>query len=138
MDWIPTKPSLSGDRLIRLMRYAMIGVCATLVHAVILWLLVTYAELPPSIATILGFLIAFGVSYVGHYHFTFQSTEPHGRALPRFLAVALCGGFLNWLIFVIVDEGFDLDYWIAFAIVVIIVPVFGFALSGRVAFKKVE
>ena len=138
MDWIPTKPSLSGERLIRLVRYALIGVCATLVHAAILWLLVTYAELRPSIATILGFLTAFSVSYLGHYHFTFQSTEPHGRALPRFLAVALCGVFLNGLIFIIVDEGFNLDYWIAFAIAVIIVPVFGFALSGRVAFKKVE
>ena len=41
-------------------------------------------------------------------------------------------------VFIIVDEGFDLDYWIAFAIAVIIVPVFGFALSGRVAFKRME
>lgn len=136
MDWTPNKPSQGGERLIRLVRYAIIGVCATLVHALILWLLVTYASLRPSIGTIIGFLTAFAVSYFGHYHFTFQSAEPHRRALPRFLAIALSGAFLNWLIFFIVNDAFKLDYWIAFGIAVIIIPVFVFALSGRIAFER--
>lgn len=127
-----------GRRPPKLLRYAIIGGIATLVHAVILWLFVAIADLRPSLATILGFLVAFSVSYFGHYYFTFQSNEPHGRALPRFLAIALTGAFLNWLIFVIINDGFRLDYWIAFLISVIVVPTFVFAMSGRLAFKKAD
>ena len=126
-----------NERHLTLLRYGLIGVCATVVHAGILWSLVTFANLRPSFATILGFLAAFSVSYVGHYYFTFRSTEPHRRALPRFLAVALSGAILNWLIFVIVNDSFQFDYWIAFLVAVIAVPIFVFVMSGRVAFKKV-
>lgn len=134
----PTDPDRLVDQLFRVLRYALIGVCATLVHAAILWLLVTFADLRPSFATIVGFLAAFSVSYFGHYHFTFHSTEPHRRALPRFFAVALSGAVLNWLIFFIVNDGFGIDYWIAFLIAVFVVPIFVFAMSGRLAFKKVD
>lgn len=134
----PTDPDRLVDQLFRVLRYALIGVCATLVHAAILWLLVTFADLRPSFATIVGFLAAFNVSYFGHYHFTFHSTEPHHRALPRFFAVALSGAVLNWLIFFIVNDGFGIDYWVAFLIAVFVVPIFVFAMSGRLAFKKVD
>ena len=127
-----------GGRLSKLLRYALIGGIATLVHAVILWVFVTFVDLRPSLATILGFLAAFSVSYFGHYYFTFQSTESHRRALPRFLAIALSGAVLNWLIFVVVYDGLRMDYWIAFLIAVIVVPIFVYAMSGRLAFKKAD
>ncbi|NQY96288.1 MAG: GtrA family protein [Henriciella sp.] len=122
--------------LIRLFRFGVIGVLATIVHAAILWILVETAGLRPSIATIFAFLGALNVSYFGHYYFTFRSTEPHRRALPGFVLTAVVGAFLTWLFFVIATEILSWHYWIAFGITIVLVPLFVFFVSRRVAFER--
>lgn len=120
----------------RLFRFGVVGVAATVTHAGILWALVEFVGVRPSLATVIGFLIAFNVSYFGHYYFTFQSTEPHRRALPGFAATATAGGVLNWLIFVIATDFLNVNYWIAFVIAVTTVPIFVYFISRRVAFDR--
>ena len=117
------------------MRFALVGGVATGVHAAILALGVERFAVSPPIATIFGFLGAVGVSYVGHYYLTFQSSEPHGRALPVFAGTACGGALLNWLIFVVVTQHFEANYWIAFAIVLITVPLVVFVVSKAIAFQ---
>jgi putative flippase GtrA len=85
---------------------------------------------------VIGFLVAFNVSYFGHYYFTFQSTEPHRRALPGFALTAFVGAVLNWLIFVIGTEILSWNYWIAFGISIVLVPLFVFFVSRRLAFER--
>ncbi len=121
---------------IRLFRFGIVGVAATVTHAGVLWALVESVSMRPSFATVIGFLIAFNVSYFGHYYFTFRSTEPHRRALPGFAATATAGAVLNWLIFVIASDLLHLNYWIAFGVAVAAVPVFVFFVSRRFAFDR--
>ena len=121
---------------VRLFRFGVVGVSATLTHAAILWALVESIQMRPSLATVIGFLVAFNVSYFGHYYFTFRSTEPHKRALPGFALTATAGAVLNWLIFVIGTDLLDWNYWITFLIAIASVPVFVFFVSRRVAFER--
>ena len=122
--------------IVRLFRFGIVGVSATVTHAAILWALVETVQMRPSIATVIGFLVAFNVSYFGHYYFTFRSTEPHRRALPGFAATATAGAVLNWLIFVIGTDVLAWNYWIAFGISIVLVPIFVFFVSRRVAFDR--
>ncbi len=136
MGLILTRMSKLYATFIRLFRFGIVGVAATVTHAVVLWALVESVSMRPSFATVIGFLIAFNVSYFGHYYFTFRSTEPHRRALPGFAATATAGAVLNWLIFVIATDFLQTNYWIAFGIAVVTVPIFVFFVSRRVAFDR--
>ncbi len=122
--------------LVRLFRFGVVGVAATLTHGAILWALVESVRMRPSIATVIGFLVAFNVSYFGHYYFTFRSNEPHRRALPVFAVTASMGAVLNWLIFVIANDILSWNYWVAFAIAIGLVPIFVFIVSKRFAFGQ--
>lgn len=124
------------ERACLVLRYGVIGAAATLVHALVLSMLVNVAEWRPSLATVIGFLTAFGVSYLGHYFFTFRSRARHRHALPKYLSIAASGAALNWMIFVIVNEGLRMHYWMAFLIVVLVVPICVFFMSKHFAFKK--
>ena len=127
------------DRLARMIwmgaRFAIVGGVATAVHAAILALCVERFDISPPIATIFGFLGAVSASYLGHYYVTFRSSQPHRRALPAFAATACGGALLNWLIFVIVTQHFEANYWIAFAIVMVSVPLVVFVVSKAIAFQ---
>ncbi len=120
----------------RLLRFTAIGLTATLVHAVVLATSVSSASLRPSHATVLGFLAAVNVSYFGHYYFTYRSREPHVKAAMRFAVIAFVGAVSNWLLFVIINEAMGLNYWIAFAATIVIVPAILFVLLGRYSFRS--
>ena len=116
-------------------RFALVGIIATAVHAAILALGVEGFAMSPPIATALGFLGGVGVSYTGHYYFTFRSSQPHRLALPAFAVTACGGALLNWIIFVIITEHYQANYWIAFAIALMSVPILVLFVSKTIAFR---
>ena len=87
-----SRPHLSAQ----LVLFGLVGVTAMLVHMVVVWLLVEGVALAPLRANVAGFLVAFGVSYLGHDRLTFRG---HGAetaaALPRFFLVASLGFVVN-------------------------------------------
>ncbi|MEM6535536.1 MAG: GtrA family protein [Pseudomonadota bacterium] len=125
-------------KLVRIAKFGLVGVTATFVHGFILWLLVEFAAVPASVATVIGFLIAFFVSYFGHYYITFGSKQPHKKSLPAYFATAAIGAGVNFLTFFIMTGLFDLNYWIAFAVVLVTVPPITFTLSRVFAFKPAD
>nr|WP_321440049.1 GtrA family protein [uncultured Hyphomonas sp.] len=118
----------------RIMRFGIVGVAATLTHALVLWLAVEFGGIRPTFATLLGFFTAFCVSYLGHYNFTFRSSEPHSKALPAFAFAAGTGAILNALIFSIMTDVFSAPYWHAFAVTIVMVPPVVYILSRSLAF----
>ncbi len=75
------------DLLAQLLRFASVGVVATVVHfAVALSLLQLGAV--AQLANLLGFLIAFAVSFIGHYVWTFRSDAVVTQAVLRFFLLA--------------------------------------------------
>ena len=120
--------------IMRIIRFGLVGLTATMTHAVILWALVEGAYLHASEATVVGFLFAFFVSYSGHFYFTFQSNQAHQRALPRFGLTAGVGAGLNWMIFFAAVDILAWHYWFAFLITISIVPFLVYFMSKRLAF----
>lgn len=129
------EPVQSGKTLARLVRFAIVGALATGTHAVVLYILVEFAGLRPSIATVGGFLVAFFVSYFGHYYFTFGSDQSHTQSLPKYVLAATTGAAVNYALFVVVADWLALNYWIAFGLTIIVVPVVVYVLSHLLVFK---
>lgn len=79
-------------------KFALVGILATLTHAAVAAGLLQSGTLPAFPANICGFLVAFGVSFSGHYFWSFAHLRQRGKALKsmtRFLVIALSGFALN-------------------------------------------
>lgn len=69
---------------------------AAVVHLAVVVVLVRGAGLAPLVANVLGWLAAFGVSFIGHQWWTFadQNARWH-QALPRFFLLSAAGFCVN-------------------------------------------
>lgn len=79
-------------------KFAVVGVVATLIHATVAGFLLESGLLPPMLANFAGFLVAFGVSFSGHFYWSFSHLRQEKTALKamlRFLLIAASGFTLN-------------------------------------------
>jgi putative flippase GtrA len=79
-------------------RFGMIGVTATAVHVLIVWLLLSGTSLPPLVANMFAFLTAFGISFAGNYLWTFRSPGNPIKAMRRFLLISVSAFAVNTLL----------------------------------------
>ena len=86
---------MTADKLRKLAIFGLVGIGASLIHIAVA--AIVDRVFAPSIflSNAIGFLVAFGWSYLGHYHFTFRSDRDHRQAVPRFAATALLGYGIN-------------------------------------------
>lgn len=116
--------------------FGVIGVSAMAVHYLAVTLLLVPAGLSPLIANVIGFLIAFQVSYHGHRRQTFQARHvPHRQALPRFFAVACLSFAVNEVMYAGLLNFTGLDYRVALLIVLFTVAALTFVLGKLWAFS---
>lgn len=90
----------------------------------------------PLIANVIGFCVAFNVSFFGHHHWTFASAESQQNTFKRFAAVALLGFALNELMYSLLLKLTVLDYRIALGVVLVAVAGLTFVLSRYWAFRR--
>jgi putative flippase GtrA len=83
--------------LLTVLRFGIVGVMATTVHIFVVWVLLNHTHLATLIANAFAFLTAFGVSFSGHYFWTFQNPGDPGRAVRRFLLISSGGFAMNTL-----------------------------------------
>lgn len=79
-------------------KFAVVGVLATLTHAAVAAGLLESGALPPLAANLCGYLVAFWVSFGGHYFWSFAHLRQEGTAVKsivRFLIVSVSGFLLN-------------------------------------------
>ncbi len=119
----------------QLIRFGIVGVAAMAVHWCVVALLVPQG-LTPLLANIIGFCIAFNVSYFGHHHWTFASTEATKTTLWRFLGVAVLGFITNEAMYAALLRFTALDYRAALFIVLIAVAGATYLLSHFWAFRR--
>ncbi|MCY1559138.1 GtrA-like protein [compost metagenome] len=107
-----------------------------LVHfSLVGWVLVPIG-LSPLLANLLGFLMAFKVSYWGHRLKTFGARHvPHLKALPRFFLVASLGFVLNETLYFLLLRYTQLDYRDALLLVLAAVAGLTFLLGRFWAFQ---
>lgn len=110
-------------------RFAVVGVVATLTHIGILTLGVERFGMNPVLASTLGFIAAVAASYVLNRRWTFKSTESHGKTLWRFVVVSLFGLALNTAMMVVLVQHFHWWYLWAQLGVLLVVPLSNFLLN---------
>jgi len=115
-------------------RFGLVGLAATAVHLAIVTLLIR-AGLAPLLANLLAFLCAFGVSFCGHYFWTFRSSAGIASAVLRFFLIAVGGFFINSALLAMLLRWTTLENTTCALIAVLIVPVLSFFASRLWGFK---
>lgn len=119
--------------------FGVVGVTAMLVHLGSVTLLLVPLGLPPLLANVIGFLLAFQVSHAGHHRLTFVAADaPVSRSRKRFFLVALTSFAVNELMYAGLLHYTDLDYRTALAIVLFAVAALTFVSARSWAFASGE
>lgn len=120
--------------LSQLLRFASVGVLATVLHLAVAWIAVRGAGLAPLAGNACGFAAAFLCSYLGHFYWTFGQRDGHPVRLPRFL-VASGIGFTMTTLITYLNERAGLPYEIALIVILAVVPLGTWALSRFWVFR---
>lgn len=126
--------SATGGVFAQLARFATVGGVATLVHLAVAWL-AHRAGFSPLQANGAGFAVAFAVSYLGHFHWTFGRPGHHARHLPRFVVLSAMGYALTNLIVWAVTLTAGARFEASLAVILLVVPVFTWAAGRFWAFR---
>ena len=116
--------------------FLIVGATAAAVHWGVVVGLVSAQGLKPLLANVVGWLVAFVFSFLGHYHLTFRDQEaPLARSGLRFLGVSAMGFAINQSLYaagLALGQPFD---W-ALICVLLMVAVLTYFLSRRWAFMR--
>jgi putative flippase GtrA len=116
-------------------RFGMVGITATAVHILMVWLFLSETALPPLIANMFAFLTAFGISYTGNYLWTFGSPGNPGKAMRRFFLISVSAFALNTLLLAILLRAGWLSPTVAAIVSAAIVPAITFVASRLWGFQ---
>jgi putative flippase GtrA len=120
-------------------KFGIVGMLATATHVGLMIVLVEWFGWRPLIANFGAFAVAFFVSFLGHYRWTFADQSSAGPnswrgALARFLVVSFTGLALNSLAVFLVVDLLHVSYVYALAIMVSVVPATLFVIGKFWAF----
>ena len=118
------------------LRFIAIGGSAAVVHLAVVRLVVDARWLVPAWANVLGWLVAFAVSFSGHFYWTFarQGTSLV-QALPRFFLLSAAGFAINQAAYVLALRFVPWRYDVLLACVLVAVAVGTYVFSKLWAFK---
>lgn len=124
------------DRALRLLRFGIVGGCATAVHAGVYAAMIAAQLLAPLTANGAAFVCAFAISWLGHRHWTFGGHQQVAAlsSVLRFLIVALSGLGSNLAFTALFVYGFDWPPQTGLVAIVCITPVLVFLGSKYWAF----
>lgn len=119
-----------------MVRYGLVGVLASVVHAGISLMLHEWLLLKPFWAHAGGFVGGLLTAYLGHYHYSFKDDGAHKQRFPKFVVTALTGFACHQGgVYVLVNQ-LQLDYsTLALPILMVTVPVVTFLLSKFWVFR---
>jgi putative flippase GtrA len=119
----------------RLGLFVAVGCAAAAVHLAVVVLLVSGLGQWPLLANVVGWLVAFVVSFSGHWLLTFaHRSAPWWRAARRFFAVSLAGFAVNETSYAVLLRWSPWRYDVLLALVLLGVAVVTYLLSSRWAF----
>lgn len=115
-------------------RFGVTGITATTVHSLVLVVFVEVGGWAPTTANMVAFLCAVTVSYLGNYHWTYQSSRQHRSSVWRFVFVAIVAALMNYAIFILMVDHWNLHYLLALVVVMTTVPLFSFTVQKHWVF----
>lgn len=122
-----------------LARFGIVGVGATLLHVAVFAAIIELLMWDEMVANTLAFLVAFSLSFAGHFGWTFANLPSDVRrsavdALPRFLAVSLLGFALNSLAVGVFARVLNFPYLASVGFMIFVTPLVVFLASRFWAF----
>jgi putative flippase GtrA len=116
-----------------LLRYLLSGTIASLVQISSLFIFVQAIRAPQTVLSCAAFTLAVFVNYSLQRAFTFNSRAPHSVVFPKFVAVAICGFFLNAVIFYAFSH--YMNYLVAQVFTIFVVLIFNFLMNKKFVFS---
>jgi putative flippase GtrA len=117
--------------------FVIVGCAAAATHWIVVVALVKYAGLRPPIANIGGWLVAFVVSFSGHFHLTFRHVGAAWlHAAWRFLLVSVLGFAMNETAYTWLLHATTMRYDVLLAAVLIGMAFVTFIASRLWAFRR--
>jgi putative flippase GtrA len=117
-------------------RFGLVGIVATTVHIIVVWLILNQTGSNPLSANTLAFAIAFGISFLGHYMWTFGLPGSPHRAMFRFFLISTTAFLVNTLILSFLVYSGWFTPVVSAVISASVVPVISFSASRFWAFRK--
>lgn len=117
-------------------RFALVGISATIVHMLVVWMLIEVGSRAPLLANLAAFLTAFVVSFTGHYFWTFRVPGHFGRAAQRFFLIAGSAFAINTSLLAMLLKVSWLSNSSAAMLAAIVVPVITFVASRLWGFSQ--
>lgn len=120
------------------MKFVVVGTLAAMVNLLLVAILVKAFSWRPLWANVIAFLLAYQVSFLGHYHWTFKQDHASKKLSPwsKFFVVACFSFILNEGLYAILLHYFHIEYMLALFLVLIIVPPVTFVLGKFWAFRR--
>lgn len=116
--------------------FLVVGGAAAATHLGVVMGLVEMLGMAPLLANVLGWMVAFGVSFGGHYRLTFSgSGAALGPAARRFLLISFSGFLLNQAAYAAALHLSSQNYALLLAAVLVGVAVLTYVLSRWWAFR---
>jgi putative flippase GtrA len=132
------QPKRIWRELLTVFRFGIVGVIATAVHIFVVWILLNHTDLATLIANALAFLAAFGISFSGHYFWTFQNPGDPGRAIRRFLLISTGGFATNTLFLAAMLRIGWLSPFVSAVVSVAVIPLATFLASRLWGFRYAD
>jgi len=118
-----------SEPVVQIFRFGTIGVAATLTHLISALVLNEILGVSVIWSNFTAFLIAWPVSYMGNFFWTFETGANHQKSMPRFGITSLTGLFVSQLIVWFVTGVMGQSLRIALVPALIIVPALSFIMS---------
>ncbi|CAM3579171.1 GtrA-like protein [Bordetella sputigena] len=117
--------------------FVAVGCAAAATHWITAVACVEGLGAPPLAANVVGWLVAFGVSFSGHYRLTFrhQTSAWHVAAL-RFFCISAAGFLINEAAYAWLLRHTTLRYDVLLGLVLIAIAVLTFVFSRFWAFRR--
>lgn len=119
--------------------FIAVGCAAAALHLGVVVVLVGAWAMAPLAANVVGWLIAFGVSFAGHHYLTFaHHGAPLARAAGRFFFVSAAGFAVNEAAYAALLRWSPLRYDLGLALVLLAVAAATYWLGRHWAFLRIE
>ena len=112
-----------------LARFSAVGVLVTIIHIGVAMIGVTVADANPTVSSMIGYAVAFLVSYIGHFRFTFAVPGRYRDYLMKFAVTSLASFVLSTGVVGFATAILKIDYRPVLISLAIVVPVCNYLVN---------
>lgn len=117
-------------------RFGIVGLFATITHFVVLTSMLSLVQAGPVIANTVAYVLALGVSFLGHHFWTFRASAPLLPTFLRFFGVSVFAFLTSTLILVFLIQKIKMSDPVAAFLSIAAVPIITFAASRVWVFRS--